>query len=182
MQQSTKHLYRLSLAAMFIALGWLLPFLTGQIPEVGSMLLPMHLPAFLAGFVLGPWYGLLVGLMMPVTRSLIFGMPPIYPTALIMSFELATYGFMTGLLFLISFKKFKYHIVNIIIILIISMLIGRFVWGLVSYILLSINGTFSLQMFLSGAFITAWPGIALQLVLIPLLVQMLWQTNVIKAD
>ena len=38
--QSIKNL---TLTAMFLAVGLLLPFLTGQIPQIGNMLLPMHM-------------------------------------------------------------------------------------------------------------------------------------------
>ena len=44
----------LTLSALFIALGIVMPFITGQIPQFGSMLLPMHLPILIAGFML-PW-------------------------------------------------------------------------------------------------------------------------------
>ena len=90
---------KLVLAALFLALALVLPFLTGQIPEVGSMLCPMHIPALLCGFFCGwPW-GLAVGLIAPVLRSLMFGMPPMFPVAICMSFELATYGAISGLLY-----------------------------------------------------------------------------------
>ena len=82
-----------------LALGMVLPFLTGQIPSVGSRLLPMHIPALLTGYISGPMYGLLVGFVMPLFRSMIFGMPPMFPTAVAMAFELATYGFIAGLLY-----------------------------------------------------------------------------------
>ena len=180
MKNSTMQLYKLSLTAMFIAIGFVLPFLTGQIPSIGSMLLPMHIPAFIAGFVLGPFYGLVVGFMMPITRALIFGMPPLYPVALIMAFELATYGFISGLLFKLFFNKHKVHMISIISVLVIAMLIGRGVWGLASYILLSINGTFTFTAFLSGAFITAWPGIVLQLIIIPVIIYALYKAQLIK--
>ena len=35
---------RLVLSALFLAIGFVLPFLTGQIPEVGSMLCPCICP------------------------------------------------------------------------------------------------------------------------------------------
>ena len=90
---------KLVLAALFLALALVLPFLTGQMPEVGSMLCPMHIPALLCGFFCGwPW-GLAVGLIAPVLRSLMFGMPPMFPVAICMSFELATYGAISGLLY-----------------------------------------------------------------------------------
>ena len=73
------HIVKLSLSAMLLALGLVLPFLTGQIPEIGSMLLPMHLPALICGFVCGWQWGIAVGFVMPIMRSLIFGMPPMIP-------------------------------------------------------------------------------------------------------
>ncbi len=76
-----------------------LPFLTGQIPEIGSMLSPMHIPVLICGIICGWKYGILVGAITPILRSVIFHMPPMYPTAISMAFELATYGFVSGLLF-----------------------------------------------------------------------------------
>ena len=92
------HIKNLSLAAMFLGLGLMLPFLTGQIPAVGSMLLPMHIPVFLCGLICGWQYGLAVGFIVPLLRSMLFSMPPMYPTAVSMAAELATYGFVIGIL------------------------------------------------------------------------------------
>ena len=100
-----KVIFKISFSSICIALGIILPFLTGQIPEIGSMLLPMHIPVLICGFICGWKYGLLVGLITPLLRSVSFGMPPIYPTAIAMSFELAAYGFISGLLFKIVNKK-----------------------------------------------------------------------------
>ena len=92
------HVKQLVLASMFLALALALPFLTGQIPQIGSMLCPMHIPVLLCGFFCGwPW-GAAVGAVAPLLRSLIFGMPPMFPTALCMAFELATYGAVSGYL------------------------------------------------------------------------------------
>ena len=74
------HMIRLVLSALFLAIGFVLPFLTGQIPEVGSMLLTLHLPALICGVVCGRPWGLLVGFVLPIARSLLFGMPPLVPT------------------------------------------------------------------------------------------------------
>jgi predicted membrane protein len=82
---------KLAIAAMLLAIGYVLPFFTGQIQQIGNMLLPMHLPVMLAGLILGWQYGLAVGFITPITRSLIFGMPMLYPGAVAMAFELATY-------------------------------------------------------------------------------------------
>ena len=92
-------LKNLTLTAFFIALGIVLPFLTGQIPRFGSMLLPMHIPVFLCGLICGWPYGLAVGFILPLLRSLLFSMPPMYPVAIAMAFELATYGFVAGILY-----------------------------------------------------------------------------------
>ena len=82
---------------MFLALGYVLPFFTGQIPAVGKMLLPMHIPVLLCGFVCGWQYGLMVGFIVPLFRSVLAGMPVMMPTAVGMAFELATYGVLCGL-------------------------------------------------------------------------------------
>ena len=92
------NLKKLTLSALFLALGMVLPFLTGQIPQIGSMLLPMHFPAFLCGMICGWQYGAIVGFIMPLLRFALFNMPPIFPTGIAMAFELATYGAISGLL------------------------------------------------------------------------------------
>lgn len=159
---------KLVIAALCLALCYLLPFLTGQIPEVGSMLCPMHIPVLLCGFICGwPW-GLVVGAVGPIMRSaLTGGFPPMFPTGVCMAFELATYGAVAGLLYSF-FKKYKWGVYPS---LVISMVAGRLVWGLVSYLVLTVNGSsFTFSAFLSGAVINAVPGIILHLILIPVLV------------
>ncbi len=162
------HILQLALSAMFLAIGFVLPFLTGQIPQIGSMLLPLHLPALLCGFVCGwPW-GLAVGFVLPVLRSLLFGMPPMVPTALAMAFEMAAYGAVAGLLYARLPKGVPY----VYAALICAMLAGRVVWGLASwaiYALLTEN-SFALAAFWTGGFVRAWPGMVLQLVLVPAIV------------
>lgn len=155
------------MSAVFIALGLVLPFITMQIPKFGNMLLPMHIPVLLCGFLCGAPYGLLVGAIVPIFRSLIFGMPVMMPMAVGMAFELAAYGFLSGLLygFLADRRGGTY------IALVGAMLGGRVVWGIVSVGLYSALGnTFTWQLFLAGAVINAIPGIIIQLVLIPVLV------------
>ncbi len=163
---------------MFLAMGLFLPFLTGQIPQIGSMLLPMHIPVFLCGLICGWQYGLLIGAIVPIMRSLIFGMPPLYPTATAMCFELATYGFVAGFLF----SRFKKQgIVTLYASMLLSMIAGRIVWGLAEVILLGFAGnTFTWQAFFAGAFLNAFPGIILQLVLIPALMMALNKAGLVK--
>ena len=154
-------------AAVFLALGMVLPFFTGQIPTIGSMLLPMHIPVLICGYVCGWQWGLLVGLIVPILRSMTLGMPPMMPVAAAMAFELAAYGASTGLLY----EKLEKNTISIYISLIGAMIFGRIVWGLVSMVLYGIMGNaFSVQIFLSGALLKAVPGIILQLVLIPVII------------
>ena len=93
------NLVNLALAAMFLALAYVMPFLTGQIPQVGAMLCPMHIPVILCGFVCGGPWGLAVGFVAPLLRSLTLNMPVMFPNALAMAFELAAYGLMSGILY-----------------------------------------------------------------------------------
>ena len=99
MDQSLK---KITVAAMFLALGLILPFFTGQIPQIGSKLLPMHIPVFLCGLICGWKYGGLVGFILPLLRSALFGMPVFFPSATAMAFELMTYGAVSGFLYSIS--------------------------------------------------------------------------------
>ena len=152
-------------AALFLALGLVLPFLTAQIPEIGNMLLPMHLPVMLCGLVCGPLYGGLVGAVTPLFRSLLFGMPVFYPNALGMAFELLTYGAVIGILYRMYRKK---NLLTLYGSLIPAMLAGRLVWGLAQTVLLSFSDkSFALAVFWTNGFANALPGILLQLILIP---------------
>lgn len=167
---------KIALSGLFIALGLILPFITGQIPSIGRMLLPMHIPVLIAGFVLGWQYGLVIGFIVPLLRSLLFTTPPLYPIAIAMAFELATYGLVTGFLY----KKLSKNISSIYISLIGSMLIGRFVWGIASYILYNIDGgAFTFEMFIAGGFLNATIGIALQIIIIPPIIMALQKNNLL---
>lgn len=165
------------MAAFFLALGIVLPFFTGQIPAVGSMLLPMHIPVLICGYVCGwPW-GLLVGFVLPLLRSATIGMPPMMPTAAAMAFELAAYGAVTGLLY----QRMEKTIASLYISLIGAMIAGRILWGVVSMVLYGMMGNaFSFQIFLSGALLKAVPGILVQLVLIPPVIAALQKAKVVS--
>lgn len=166
------------LAALFLALGMILPFFTGQIPMIGSRLLPMHIPVLICGFVCGWQYGLVVGLVTPILRSFIFGMPPLMPTATAMAVELAVYGAATGALYNLQ-KKTN---LSVYISLIGAMVLGRIAWGLVSIPLYGLAGksAFTWQAFVAGGFINAIPGIVLQIVLIPVIIIALNHAGVTK--
>jgi len=163
-------------AALFLAIGWLPPLLTGQIRSIGQMLLPMHLPVMVSSYILGPVWGMLLGFLTPLTRSLIFGMPALYPNAAGMAFELASYGFFCGFLFKL-FGTSKKESNSIIVLkyygsLIASMLIGRAVWGIVRVIMSGVTQTpITWKIFFATEFVKAWPGMIIQLIIIPPLVR-----------
>ncbi len=174
--ESKKSIINIALAGMFLAIGLLLPFLTGQIKQIGNMLLPMHIPVILCGLICGWKYGLAVGLILPPLRYLLFGMPPIFPTGIAMAFELATYGFVVGFLYAHS----KWHcIASLYRCMLIAMVSGRVVWGIAEVLLLGLGG-FTWEMFIAGAFLNAIPGIILQLIFIPAVMIALNRTGLIK--
>ena len=168
---------KIVLSAMFLALGIVLPFFTGQIPQIGRMLLPMHIPVFLCGLICGWKYGMTVGFIMPIMRSMLFTMPPMFPTAVAMAFELATYGFIAGILY----ENSRWHCIKSLYrCMFAAMIGGRAVWGLVMLVLLGIgeNG-FTFAAFFSGAFMNAIPGIVLQLIFIPSFMLALDKTHLV---
>lgn len=170
--------FNLTLAAMFMAVGIVLPFLTGQIRQIGNMLLPMHIPVLLCGLICGWQYGLTVGFILPLLRYMLFGMPVLFPTGIAMAFELATYGFVIG--FLYSRSRWK-CVIALYRSMILAMLAGRAVWGVVELLLLGIHGNgFTWQMFFAGAFLNAVPGIILQLILIPAIMVALNRTGLVQ--
>ena len=165
--KTNRKLLKLVLSALFIAAAYLLPFLTGQIPEIGNMLCPMHIPVLLCGFKCGWQYGLAVGMISPLLRSLTLGMPPIFPKAICMAFELAVYGAVAGLMYKLFPKKKGFIYLSLVI----AMLAGRIVWGCAMFVCMGIKGgTFGFSAFMTEAFVNAVPGIVLQIVLIPLVV------------
>jgi riboflavin transporter FmnP len=168
-------LRKMVLSAMFVAIGLILPFFTGQLPRIGNMLLPMHIPVLLCGLVCGWYYGAAVGLILPVARFLLFGMPPLYPTALSMSVELCVYGLTIGLIYGLFRKQSPLRVYAAMIP---AMLVGRLAWGGAQMALLGVQDMpFTWEAFLAGAFIHAIPGIILQFLLIPSVMTILHYTG-----
>ena len=172
-----EHIKNLVTAAMLLAVGIVLPFFTGQIPQIGSMLLPMHLPVLVCGLICGWQYGGIVGFILPLLRYALFGMPPM-PNGIAMAFELAAYGSVAGFLY----NRSKWQcIVSLYRSLIIAMIGGRVIWGIVRVVMLGMTGNaFTWQMFMAGAFLNAVPGIILQLVFIPALMVALNKTGLVR--
>ena len=158
---------RLVYASLFLALALVLPFLTGQIPQIGAMMTPMHFPVLLCGFLCGWQWGIAVGFSAPLLRSVLFGMPVMYPMAVCMALELATYAAVAGMLYRVFPQKRRFLYVSLII----SMILGRLVWGLARFLCAGLDiSTFGLSAFWTGAVAMSVPGILLQLLIVPVLV------------
>ena len=158
---------RLAYSALFLALALVLPFLTGQIPTIGKALSPMHIPVMLCGFLCGPLWGAAVGAVAPLLRSVLFGMPAMFPGGVAMTFVLTTYGILSGWLYRLLPRKPW----SIYVSLLVAMVCGRLVWGAARFALAGLSGSeFPFSAFLAGAVTGAIPGIVLHIVLIPLLV------------
>lgn len=165
--------YKMTSSAMFMAIGLILPFFTGQIPQIGSMLLPMHLPVLVCGMVCGWFYGGVVGFLLPVMRYFLFGMPVLFPMGLAMAFELAAYGIIAGKLYYGSRWKCWS---NLYFSLISAMIGGRMIWGVMFAVLCGIAGqSFTWKMFWTGAVVSGIPGMILQLFFVPVLVRAMSQ-------
>lgn len=163
---------------MFIALGVVLPQAFHAIPNAGSVFLPMHIPVLMSGYLVGPFFGLICGIATPLLSHLIFGMPPA-PVLPGMLCELAVYGLMTGLLSRLI--KMDNSIVKAYTVLILSMLCGRVAYGILNALVFK-AGQYSMAAWTSAAFVTALPGIAIQLVLIPILVTRLQKAGLSSND
>ena len=170
-------LLKMVLAAFFLALSYVMPFLTGQIPEIGSMLCPMHIPVLLCGFLCGWQWGLAVGFIAPLFRSLTLGMPPLFPVAVCMAAELAAYGAVSGLMHKYLPRKKPYIYVSLLT----AMISGRLIWGAAMFIAMSVDGgAFTFSAFLAGAVSNAVPGIIVQIVIIPVAVMVLDNPKILK--
>ncbi len=173
--KSRKQILNLAFAGVFLALAYVMPFLTGQIPEIGSRLCPMHIPVLLCGFVCGVPYGLIVGFVAPLLRSVTLGIPHLFPTATAMAFELAMYGLMAGILYKYLPKKKPFIYVSLLG----AMVVGRIVWGAVMFCIMSFDSAnFGFAAFWAGAVVNAIPGIIAQIILIPALIMILEKAKI----
>ncbi|WP_300410000.1 ECF transporter S component [Lagierella sp.] len=149
--------------AIILAIAIALPGIFHSTGIPGNIFLPMHLPIFIGGMLLGPLYGMLLGVLAPIINFFIFTMPPI-PILYIMVFELMAYGLVSGLIYKKTNKLF--------LSLIISMIIGRIVAAIVVLALTKLLAGFDANplIWFKGSFVTALPGILLQLFLVPIIV------------
>ena len=157
--------FYLVLAALFTAIGCVLPRLFHTLSLSGQIFLPMHFPVLLCGLICGPTLGGISGILVIFYASVIGGYPPIFPNGIYMACELLAYGFVAGILI----KKF-----NVYVSLIGAMLIGRAVLFVAKLILLSVNKSgFAISTFWADAFITPILGIIIQIIVIPIIVKLI---------
>jgi len=153
---------QISLSALLISLGIVIPFFFHQFGIAGRIFLPMHFPVFFAGILMGPLSGVIVGFLSPVLSFFLTGMPPAYAVPL-MALELPTYGGCIGLFY-------RYMKIPLLISLILSMIAGRIAFAIGIYIIGAfVKLPISFISFLEASLITGLPGIILQLLLIPAL-------------
>jgi len=162
--------------ALCIAIGLLLPQVIKVIPvmNIGAVLLPMHIPVLICGMLSGWRFGAICGAILPLLAFVLTGTPPIFPIGISMVFELATYGLLTGLLYELTKGKIYLSLIG-------AMVGGRIVMGIANTILFNFAGnSFGWMAFISGAFITALPGIIIQLIIIPVIIMTLEKNLVWK--
>jgi niacin transporter len=170
---------KMVISAMLIVAGVILPQAFHSVPMAGIVILPMHIPILLAGLICGPFYGLYVGISSPLLSHLFFGMPPT-PILPAMLCELPVYGFVAGgIMWFLVRKSFAHLYAKTYGSLIGAMLIGRVVFGAVNALIFNV-GEYTLHMWLTAAFVTALPGIVIQVMAIPSIVIALQKEKLIE--
>ncbi len=169
------------LSGFFLALAMILPGAIGAVnPVVGQAISPLHIPVLLCGFVCGKKYGFWVGVFTPILKVAIYGVPMLF-IAIPMCFELATYGFISGLMN----EKLGNSVKSTYISLITAMLSGRIVYGICTYFVTTYalfgaaEGTYTFGIFLaSGAMLGGIVGVISHLIIIP---SILYAINNVKS-
>ena len=173
-----KNLKKLIFSALFLAIGFILPLFFGQLPTIGQMLVPMHIPVILCGMICDWKYGAIIGFILPLLRSFIFSVPVFYPTAIAVAFEMCTYGLIVGILYGLSKKK---SVFTIYFSMIVAMILGRIIRCIAQIILLNIQGNpFVWKTFFTGVLLNSIPGIILQLIIIPIVMIALKRSKLIE--
>ena len=167
-----RSLYCMVVTAVLLAVGMVLPFLTGQLQTIGKLISPLHIPAFICGLTCGPWWGAALGLILPILRSLAFGMPKLMPTAVTMMFELAAYAMVCGLLYPMLCRALKQkRLVAMLIALVVAMLAGRVAGGAAQAVIMGMQGSsYGFSMFVASYFTSSLVGAGIHLVIVPVVV------------
>lgn len=167
----TKRNKNLILSALFLALCVIVPIIFHGF-GAGPVFLPMFLPILLTGFLIEFPYAMLVGLLGPFLSALLTGMPPLVPNALLMAMEgVAASG-------LASYLFFRRRL-NLWLCLIAAIAAERLILFLFGFIFAPI---FHLpgEWFAFYKLIESMPGILLQLILTPIILNLLWHKNLLQ--
>jgi len=172
--QTMNSVRRMTLSAVCIALCVVLPIAFHSIPDAGSVFLPMHIPVLICGMICGWPYGLLCGLLGPLTSSVLTGMPPVafLPAMMV---ECGTYGLVSGLV--LKFIRTKSTYADLYVALIVAMLAGRVVSGIAKALIFTPG--LAMSAWITASFVTALPGILIQLLFLPSVVLTLMKARVI---
>lgn len=170
--QRNDSLYRLLITAILLAVGMVLPFLTGQLQSFGQLISPLHIPAFICGLTCGWGWGAALGLVLPILRGLIFGMPPFPAVGLPMAFELMFYGLVSGIAYPMLRKAFKdKRLVAMLIAMVIAMIVGRCAGGVAKAIMMGVQGQgYAFSVFFASYFTGTAVGAVIHLIVCPLIV------------
>lgn len=164
----------MTMAAVCVALCVVLPIAFHSIPDAGSVFLPMHIPVLICGMICGWPYGFICGLMGPLISSALTGMPPIafLPGMMV---ECAAYGMVSGLMLKYVHTKSTYA--DLYIALITAMIAGRVISGIAKALIFTPG--LAMSAWITASFVTALPGILIQLVFLPSVVFTLMKAKVI---
>lgn len=164
----------MTMAAVCVALCVVLPIAFHSIPDAGTVFLPMHIPVLICGMICGWPYGLLCGLMGPLVSSALTGMPPIafLPSMMV---ECGTYGLVSGLM--LNYVHTKRTYADLYIALVTAMIAGRVISGIAKALIFTPG--LAMSAWITASFITALPGILIQLVFLPGVVCTLMKARVI---
>ncbi len=163
------HLYKLTITALLLAAGMYLPFLLGQVEVLGQTISPLHIPVLLCGLTCGWGWGMVLGMVLPILRSLIFIMPPM-ATAIPMAFELGVYGLVSGImypLFVYMLKK-ENHLPAVLYAMLTAMLSGRIIGGIAKACMMGFQGNaYTFQTFVTAYFVSTAVGALIHLIVVP---------------
>ncbi len=156
---------RLVISGLLLALGLILPYMLAHGLGInGNVLLPMHIPVFLCGFLCGWKYAGILGFTLPYINGVLTGMPALYPTAILMSLELTVYGLISGLLYYKTpLRKYKLGMYPAMLS---AMVAGRAVYGLSMRLFLHFDSSLKAATVLASL-ISGIPGIIVQLIVVP---------------
>lgn len=175
----------LTVGGLAIALGVLVPIVFHAIGggRAGSTFLPMYLPVIACGMLVSPGIAAAVGLITPALSSALTGMPPVLPVLPLMVVELAALGALASLLH----RRLKLHVIPATAL---ALLGERVVMGLavalvVGLLPADLSGALPPPMrhplpYVIGATVTALPGLALQLVVVPVIVAAVERTSLLQ--